>query len=48
MLSRLEKRLSRTYDAVRDLAQEQQIDMRGAARELAIKHVDQAIKLRGF
>ncbi len=48
VLSRLEKRLSRTYDAVRDLAQEQKINMRSAAYELAVKRVEQAIRLRGF
>ncbi len=48
VLSRLEERLSRTYEAVRDLAQEQQIDLRSAAYEIAIKRVDQAIRLRGF
>ncbi len=48
VLGRLEKRLSSTYDAVRDLAQEQQIDMRSAAYELAIKRVDRAVRLRGF
>ncbi len=48
VLNRLEKRLSHTYDAVRDLAQEQQIDMRSAAYQLAIKRVDHAIRLRGF
>ncbi|MCF6236343.1 MAG: hypothetical protein L3J70_08260 [Gammaproteobacteria bacterium] len=48
VLSRLEKRLSSTYDTVRDLAQEQQIDMRSAAYELAIKRVERAIRLRGF
>ncbi|NOZ51988.1 MAG: glutamate dehydrogenase [Gammaproteobacteria bacterium] len=48
VLSRLEKRLSRTYDVVRDLAQERKIDMRSAAYELAIGRVDHAIRLRGF
>lgn len=48
VLNNLEKRLSKTYDAVRDLAQEQQTDMRTAAYELAIKRVDRAIKLRCF
>ena len=48
MLKRLEKRLSHTYDTVRDLAQERQMDMRSAAYELAIRRVEQAISLRGF
>ncbi|HEB63758.1 MAG TPA: glutamate dehydrogenase [Gammaproteobacteria bacterium] len=48
VLSRLEKRLSNTYDAVRDLAQEQQVDLRTAAYELAIKRVERAVRLRGF
>ncbi len=48
VLSRLEKRLSYTYDTVRDLAQEQQVDMRRAAYELAIRRVERAIRLRGF
>lgn len=48
VLSRLEKRLSYTYDTVRDLAQEQQVDMRRAAYELVIKRVERAIRLRGF
>ncbi len=48
VLSRLEKRLSSTYDAVRDLAQEQQVDLRSAAYELAIKRVNRAVRLRGF
>ncbi len=48
VLSRLESRLSRTYDAVTILANEQQIDLRGAAYELAIRRVEQAVSLRGF
>ncbi len=48
VLGRLEKQLSRTYDIVYGLAQEQQIDMRSAAYSLAIKRVEQAIQLRGF
>ena len=48
VLTRLEKRLSRTYEAVRDLAQEQQVSMRLAAYKLAIKRVDHAVQLRGF
>jgi len=48
VLGRLEKRLSRTYDNVRDLARQQQIDMRSAGYELAIKRVERAVRLRGF
>ncbi|HFE38075.1 MAG TPA: glutamate dehydrogenase [Gammaproteobacteria bacterium] len=48
VLSRLEKRLSHTYEVVSALMQEQQLDMRTAAYELAIKRVDQAIQLRGY
>jgi len=48
VLSRLESRLSRTYDAVTILANERQIDLRGAAYELAIRRVDHAVRLRGF
>ncbi len=48
VLSRLESRLSRTYDAVSILAHERKIDLRGAAYELAIRRVDQAVRLRGF
>jgi len=48
VLSRLESRLSRTYDAVAILANERQVDMRCAAYELAIRRVDQAVQLRGF
>lgn len=48
VLARLETRLSRTYDAVSILATEQHIDLRCAAYELAIRRVEQAIRLRGF
>jgi len=48
VLSRLEKRLFHVYEAVRDLAQERQVDMRTAAYELAIGRVDQTVRLRGF
>ncbi len=48
VLNRLESRLSYTYDAVAMLANQQQIDLRGAAYELAIRRVDQAVRLRGF
>ena len=48
VLSRLEKRLSHTYETVRDMAREHQVDMRTAAYELAIKRVDRAVRLRGF
>ncbi len=48
VLSRLEKRLSHTYENVRDLAKKNQVDMRTAAYELAIKRVDRAVRLRGF
>ncbi len=48
VLARLESRLSRTYDAVSVLANEQQIDLRCAAYELAIRRVEHAVRLRGF
>ena len=48
VLSRLENRLSSTYETVSILAQEKKIDLRAAAYELAIKRVEQAIRLRGF
>ncbi len=48
VLSRLESRLCHTYDAVTILANERQIDLRGAAYELAIRRVDHAVRLRGF
>ncbi|MCF6325038.1 MAG: hypothetical protein L3J89_12075 [Gammaproteobacteria bacterium] len=48
VLSRLENRLSRTYDAVNILASERQINLRCAAYELAIRRVEQAVRLRGF
>jgi len=48
VLNRLEKRLNKTYDEVCEFAEQQKIDMRAAAYELAIKRVDKAIKLRGF
>jgi len=48
VLSRLEKRLSHAYEAVRDLARERQVDLRAAAYELAIGRVEEAIRLRGF
>ncbi len=48
VLGRLESRLSRTYDAVAILANERKIDLRCAAYELAIRRVEQAVRLRGF
>ncbi|VAX09421.1 NAD-specific glutamate dehydrogenase; NADP-specific glutamate dehydrogenase [hydrothermal vent metagenome] len=48
VLRRLEKRLSRTYEIVSELALERQVDMRTAAYELAIRRVDQAVRVRGF
>ncbi len=48
VLSRLEKRLSHTYETVRGLAREQKIDMRSAAYALAVQRVDKAIQLRGL
>jgi len=48
VLNRLENRLTYTYDIVHNLAREQQVDMRRAAYELAIKRVERAVRLRGF
>ena len=48
VLSRLEKRLFQTYEAVRDLARERGIDMRSAAYDLAVSRVHQAVQLRGL
>jgi len=48
LLKRLEKRLSSTYDTVRNLAQEQQVDMRRSAYELVIRRVERAVRLRAF
>lgn len=48
VLNRLEKRLSHTYQTVRDLALKHQVDMRTAAYELAVGRVAQAVRLRGF
>jgi len=48
VLCRLENKLNKTYDEVFELARKQQVDMRTAAYELAIKRVNKAIKLRGF
>ncbi|GMQ87980.1 MAG: Glu/Leu/Phe/Val dehydrogenase [Gammaproteobacteria bacterium] len=48
VLRRLEQRLSRIYDQVRDLAQQGNTDLRTAAYELAIGRVNRAMVLRGF
>lgn len=48
VLNRLEKRLAYTYDTVRDLAREKQVNIRCAAYELSIKRVERAVRLRGF
>ncbi len=48
LLSRLETRLSHSYDEVQALATKYNIDLRSAAYELAVNRVDQAIRLRGF
>jgi len=48
VLQRMEERLSRVYEQVRDLAQERNTDLRTAAYELAIGRVNQAIIMRGF
>ncbi len=48
VMQRLEQRLDRVYDQVRDLAQQGATDLRTAAYELAIGRVNQAMALRGF
>jgi len=48
VLTRLENRLSHTYETVNNLAREQQVDLRTAAYELAIRRVDQVIQLRRY
>jgi len=48
VMLRLEQRLNRVYEQVRDLARERNTDLRTAAYELAISRVNQAILLRGF
>ncbi len=48
VIRRLEQRLLRVYDEVRDLAQRRGIDLRMAAYELAITRVAEAVALRGF
>ncbi|GMQ88619.1 MAG: Glu/Leu/Phe/Val dehydrogenase [Gammaproteobacteria bacterium] len=48
VLQRLEQRLGRVYEQVRDLAQQRNTDLRTAAYELAIGRVNQAMALRGF
>lgn len=48
VLNRLENRLSRTYDSVKKLAEEKNMDMRSAAYVLAVQRVDKAVQLRGF
>ncbi|MFV1993290.1 MAG: Glu/Leu/Phe/Val dehydrogenase [Acidiferrobacterales bacterium] len=48
VLRRLEQRLGRVYEQVRDLAQQRNTDLRTAAYELAIDRVNKAIALRGF
>ncbi|GBE08778.1 glutamate dehydrogenase [bacterium BMS3Bbin11] len=48
VLQRLEQRLGRVYEQVRDLAQQRNTDLRTAAYDLAIGRVNQAIALRGF
>jgi glutamate dehydrogenase/leucine dehydrogenase len=48
VLQRMEERLDRVYEQVRDLARQSNTDLRTAAYELAIRRVNQAIMLRGF
>jgi len=48
VIQRLEKRLGRVYEQVRDLAQQRSVDLRTAAYEIAIGRVNRAIDLRGF
>lgn len=48
VLRRLEQRLCRVYEQVRQLAQQGNTDLRTAAYELAIGRVNQAMALRGF
>ena len=48
VLQRLEQRLGRVYEQVRDLALQRNTDLRTAAYELAIDRVNKAIALRGF
>ncbi len=48
VFKRLEQRLSRVYQQVRDLAKQGKTDLRTAAYELAIGRVNKAIALRGF
>jgi glutamate dehydrogenase (NAD(P)+) len=48
VIQRLEKRLGRVYEQVRDLAQQRDTDLRTAAYEIAIGRVNRAIALRGF
>ncbi len=47
-LSRMEQRLDSAYEAVRDGAEKDGVDMRTAAYELALRRVLRAIELRGF
>ncbi len=47
-LSRMEQRLDSAYEAVRDSAEKDGVDMRTAAYELALRRVLRAIELRGF
>ncbi len=48
VMQRLEQRLDRVYQQVRDLAHQRSTDLRTAAYELAIARVNQAMALRGF
>ena len=48
VLQRLEQRLGRVYEQVRDHSRQRQTDLRTAAYELAIGRVNRAIALRGF
>ena len=48
VLRRLEQRMLRVYGEVSHYADENQIDMRTAAYEIAIGRVSRAIQLRGF
>ena len=48
VLEHLEKRLAHTYETVRDLARERNVDMRAAAYDLAVGRVNQAVQLRGL
>jgi len=48
VMHRMEQRLGRVYQQVRDLAHQRHTDLRTAAYDLAIGRVSQAMALRGF